>query len=44
MLKLTGLGLITHSRCLSCILDSSVVASDAARMLPGFVESYNSAL
>jgi hypothetical protein len=35
MLKLTGLGLITHSKCLSYSLDSSVAASDAARMLGG---------
>lgn len=39
MLKLTGLGLITHSRCLSYYLDSSVAASDASRTLTGFVLS-----
>jgi hypothetical protein len=39
MLKLTGLGLITHSKCLSYSLDSSVAASDAARMLGGLALS-----
>jgi hypothetical protein len=39
MLKLTGLGLITHSKCLSYSFDSSVAASDAARMLGGLALS-----